>query len=77
MANLKYYLKEFSGGQLLNRKERAIFMWWALSLSFTLICAESIPLLVIAVANFGLSSKFVNKIPISKFPLPDDEEEWD
>lgn len=73
MATLKYYIKEVTGGQLLNRKERAIFLWWSLSLCFTLILAESIPLLIIAVANFAISSRFLEKIPISKFPLPDDE----
>lgn len=35
MANLKYYIKEVTGGQLLNRKERAIFLWWSLSLLHT------------------------------------------
>lgn len=70
MANLKFYLKEFTGGQRLNRKERAIFIWWALSLCIVMISAESIPFLVLAVANIALASKHLKRVPIAKLHSP-------
>ena len=40
MKKIKYILKELSGGQELTMKQRGIFMWWSLSLTFAVIFAE-------------------------------------
>ena len=40
MNKIKHYLKEIAGGQDLTPRQRAIFMWWALSLTFAVIFAE-------------------------------------
>lgn len=40
MRKIKYILKEIAGGQDLTPRQRAIFMWWGLSLTFAVIFAE-------------------------------------
>lgn len=69
MKKIKYYIKEFSGGQDLTPRQRAIFLWWSLSLTFTLIFAECLPLLALMVASFALSSHYLKK----EVPVPDDD----
>ncbi len=66
---LKYLIKEISGGQDLTPRQRAIFMWWSLSLSFTLIFAECLPLCALMVASFVVSSRYLEK----EVPIPEDD----
>jgi hypothetical protein len=65
---LKYIIKEISGGQDLTRRQRAIFTWWALSLTFTMIFAECLWLCAIMVVSFCVSSHYLKEVPI-----PDDD----
>ena len=66
---LKYYIKELSGGQDLTPRQRVIFMWWSLSLTFTLFFAECLWLCALMVASFGLSSHYLKK----EVPIPKDD----
>lgn len=69
MKKIKYILKEFSGGQELTMKQRAIGIWWATSLAMAAMCAESIPALLFFVVNFGISSHYLEKY----VPVPEDD----
>lgn len=69
MEKIKYYIKEFTGGQDLNRRQRAIFMWWASSLTLALIFAECFWLCSLMVASFGIASQYLQK----EVPVPDDD----
>lgn len=69
MKKIKYILKTFTGGQDLTPRQRLIGMWWATSLSMTCMCAESIPALLFFVANFGISSHYLEKY----VPVPEDD----
>lgn len=61
---LKYYIKEISGGQDLTPRQRAIFMWWALSLTAAMLFAECLPLCALVVASFAWSSHYLKEVPI-------------
>lgn len=69
MEKIKYYIKEFSGGQDLNNRQRAIFMWWASSLTLVMILAECLSLCALMVASFGLATHYL----IKEVPIPDDD----
>lgn len=69
MNKIKYYIKEVSGGQDLTPRQRAIFMWWATSLSFAVIFGECFWLCALMVASFGLASRYLKK----EVPVPDDD----
>ena len=64
MKKIKYILKEISGGQNLTPRQRAIFMWWALSLTFAVIFAECLWLLALMVGSFALASHYLKEVPI-------------
>ncbi len=64
MNKIKYYLKEIMGGQDLTPCQRAIFMWWALSLTFAVIFAECLWLCALMVASFALASHYIKEVPI-------------
>lgn len=64
MNKIKYYLKEIMGGQDLTPRQRAIFMWWALSLTFAVIFAECLWLCALKVASFALASHYIKEVPI-------------
>lgn len=66
---LKYIIKEISGGQNLTIRQRAIFTWWALSLTFTMMFAECLWLCAIMVVSFCVSSHYLEK----EVPVPDDD----
>lgn len=71
MKPVKFYLKELSGGQDLTPRQRAIFLWWALSLCLALMCAESIVPCMVFVASFALASKYMDELPTPKDDSPE------
>lgn len=71
MKNIKYYLKEFSGGQDLTPKQRAILTWWGLSLTMTAVCAESLVACGFFLLNFMWASRYLDQVPI-----PEDESDY-
>ena len=71
MNKIKYILKEIAGGQNRTPRQRAIFMWWAMSLTFAVIFAECLWLCALMVASFGFASHSLKEVPISE----DDSEE--
>lgn len=64
MKKIKYILKELSGGQELTMKQRGIFMWWSLSLTFAVIFAECLWLCFLMVASFGIATHYLKQVPI-------------
>ena len=67
------FLKEMSGGQSnLTPKQRLIFLWWAMSLTCTILFAECLWLCALAVGSLWWSSKYINQIPVG-----DDEDGFD
>lgn len=74
MRKLQYILKEISGGQNLTRRHRAIFMWWAMSLTLLLIFGESLVMAAIMFISFGFSSYFMGELPTPEEP---EEDGWD
>ena len=68
MKKIKYILKELSGGQELTMKQRGIFMWWSLSLTFAVIFAECLWLCFLMVASFGIATHYLKQVSI-----PDDD----
>lgn len=71
MNKIIFCLKEFSGGQNLTPRQRVIFMWWALSLTFTVIFGECLTLCALCVVSFAVSSHYLKK----EVPVPKDESE--
>lgn len=71
MKNIKYYIKELSGGQDLTPRQRAIVLWWSLSLCFTVIFGECLTLCALCVVSFAVSSHYLKK----EVPVPKDESE--
>ena len=70
MNKIIYYIKEFSGGQDLTPRQRGIFMWWAMSLTFAVIFAECLWFCALMVASFGIASRYLKEVPI-----PEDDSE--
>ena len=68
---LKYAVKELSGGQDLKPVQRAIFMWWILTLMSLVIFAESATYCFVGVVMFALSSHFLKKLPTPKDNSPE------
>lgn len=66
MNKIKYYFKEIAGGQDLTPRQRAIFLWWALSLTFAVIFAECLWFCALMVASFALASCYIKEVPILK-----------
>lgn len=64
MEKLKYYIKELSGGQNLTPRQRIIFMWWSLSLAFTMVFAECLWLCALMAASFAMASRYLKNMPI-------------
>lgn len=64
MNKITYYIKEFSGGQNLTPRQRAISMWWSLSLAFAVIFAECLWFCALMVASFALASRYIKEVPI-------------
>lgn len=71
MNKIIFCLKEIAGGQDLTPRQRAIFMWWALSLTFAVIFAECLWFCALMVASFALSSHYLKK----EVPVPEDDSE--
>lgn len=63
METIKFILKEFTGGQKLTIRQRAILLWWGLSIFSCLIFAESFTLLCVAAANVGIATKYMKELP--------------
>jgi hypothetical protein len=66
-------LKEFSGGQQpMTTRQRLIYVWWSVSLTMTILCAENLLICFLWVLSFGWASQYLKEVPI-----PEDEEDED
>lgn len=72
MRKFQYILKEISGGQNLTPRHRAIFMWWAMSLTLLLIFGESLVMAATMFISFGFASYFMGELPTPE----ENEEDW-
>lgn len=62
-TNLKHIAKALLGGENLTLGQRAIFIWWVVSLFACVVFVEAFPLLILSAANFVLASKHMQELP--------------
>lgn len=61
---LKTIIKNITGGEDLNLRQRAICLWAAISFLGVFVCASSLLLECIAIVSFIVSIKYINQVPL-------------